>query len=76
MNINEFYKEMDEIFELDLGTINGTESLSDKNLIDSLSMLGLISLLDKQFCIQVTPKEIIKMGTINDLFHFIGTKDA
>jgi len=71
MEKKEFYSKMDEIFELDTGTITGTESLSDNLLINSLSMLGLILVLDKYFGIQMKPDEIIKMDTINALFHRI-----
>jgi len=73
MDIYEFYSKLDELFELDTGTVNGKECLSDNLLIDSLSMLGLISLLDKEYGIQMGPKEIIQIGTVDDLFRFIST---
>jgi acyl carrier protein len=74
MNKDEFYKKLDEIFELDLGTINGGESLSEGDLIDSLSLLGLIALLDKDFNVQMEAKAIVSTGTIDDLFHAVSTQ--
>ncbi len=74
MDMQIFYKKLDELFELDFGTINGGESLSDAKMIDSMSMLGLISFLDQEFDIQIKPNEIMKIGTTSDLFHLIHTK--
>ncbi len=74
MDKKNFYKMLDETFELNQGTIKGHESLSDGFLIDSLSMLGLIALLDKQFGIQIGPKQIVQTGTVDDLFHLICNK--
>lgn len=71
MDKKNFYKMLDETFELSQGTIKGHESLSDSFLIDSLSMLGLISLLDKQFEVQIGPKQIVQAGTVDNLFHLI-----
>ncbi len=68
MNKTEFYELLDETFELDTGTITGKELLSDNELIDSISMLGLISLLDKKFGFQLDPGEILKLGSVEDLF--------
>ncbi len=75
MDEKKFYRMLDEILGLDLGTINGNESLSNAGLFDSLSMLGLISLLDMDFGIQTEPNKIIKIGTIFDLFQMVRIKD-
>lgn len=74
MDIQNFYKKLDDLLELNSGTIKGNELLSDNLLIDSLSMLGLISLLDKEHGIQISPSEIVQIGTIDNLVHFIREK--
>ena len=76
MDAQKFYRMLDEIFELDIGTIKGNESLSNSDLLDSLSMLGLISFLDKDFGIQIEPNKIINIGTTSDLFHMICKKNS
>ncbi|HLD17199.1 MAG TPA: phosphopantetheine-binding protein [Coxiellaceae bacterium] len=69
MTKNDFYKALDEVFSLASGTITGKELLSDSNLVDSLSMLGLLLMLDKKFNLQMSPDEIKAIGTIEELFY-------
>lgn len=70
-----FYKKMDEIFDLEDGAITGLESLSDEGgILDSISMLGLISMLDKYFQLRISPNELKNIGTVDDLYQMINAK--
>lgn len=71
MDIKDYYIALEEIFELDENTLTGEESLSDNDLVDSLSLLGLISFLDKKCGIQMGPADILNAGTVNDLYKII-----
>lgn len=68
MNREDFYRKMDEIFDLDPGTIRGQEKILEDGLLDSISILGLISMVDKNFKITLSSDEINTMGTVDNLF--------
>lgn len=75
MDRNHFYKILDEVLELNPGTVRGESSFL-KIIHDSLSMLDLILILDRDFSLQISPKEIIEIGTVDDLFRMVCAVDA
>lgn len=68
MEKKDFYLLIDDICDLDEGTIKGDESLEESGLFDSLALLGLIAMLDKKFDQKLSTDEILKLGTVDDLF--------
>lgn len=52
----------------------GEESLSDLSPWDSLAVLGFIALVDKEFNISLSPADIGKAKTINELIDLLGEK--
>ena len=68
MEKKDFYLLIDDICDLNKGTITGEELLQNPNFFDSLGMLGLIAMLDKKFNVHLNTDDIRKIGTVNDLF--------
>ena len=74
MNKAAFLIAMDELLELDLGTLSGSEQLSSIGSWDSLAVLGFIALVDQKFGIVLSPASIGDANTINDLMVLLGDK--
>lgn len=76
MDRKDFYLLIDDICDQDPGQIKGGESLSDTTIVDSLTMLGLIAMLDSNFKIQLKPDQIQAIGTVDDLFDKINERTS
>jgi acyl carrier protein len=73
MEKEEFYLLIDDICDLEEGTIKGDESLQISEFFGSLAMLGLMAMLDKKFNLNINTDDIRKIGTINNLFLKVST---
>jgi acyl carrier protein len=71
-----FHLLLDELLELDAGTIRGTEKLADLPKWDSLAIMGFIALLDQRFDLVVPATQIIACVTVADLAALAGDKIA
>ncbi len=69
MGKKEFYLLIDEMCEVDDGTFDGSESLVDQEIFDSMAMLGLIALLDEEFSFRIAADELVEAGTLEDLYN-------
>lgn len=69
-----FLLHLDSMLELTAGTLNGNEKLNDLVSWDSLAVLGFIALVDKELDMSVSPDEINRAGTVNDLLMLLGDK--
>lgn len=58
---------LDELLEYDPGTLEGNEQLEGLDGWDSLAVIGLIAIADEQFNIALSPADIQKAETINDV---------
>ena len=67
MDENTFLKLIEEVLEVDEGTIKLSMTLEEIDW-DSLSNLTLISLLDSQFELKVGSQQLQDADTFNDLF--------
>ena len=67
MNRSEFLIAIDEILELDEGTLKGPESLSEIDEWDSLAFLSVIAMADEQFDIVVQGEQLEQIETVDDL---------
>lgn len=67
MKKNVFLSNVEKICGLESGTLSGNEDIKNADFIDSLAMLELIAMLDKDFHVNFTVNEIINAGTFDDL---------
>ena len=67
MTRNEFLKEMDEMLELEPGTLRGTEKLEDLDQWTSLAVVTFMALADTNNGVRVSPLDIGKCITVSDL---------
>ena len=71
MNKKDFLSKLDDLLELDSGTITGDEVLQDIEEWDSLTLLEFIALVDKEFGVTLSPENIKKAQTVNDLVNLL-----
>ena len=67
MTREEFLAQLDELVELEPGTLKGPEKLEDLDQWTSMAMVGFIALADEYNGTKVGPKEIAKCLTVDDL---------
>jgi acyl carrier protein len=67
MNKQEFFKELEDLFEID-------EELNDISEfdLDSMDILSLVVFLDENFSIQKTAKELTDVSSIKDIIEIVG----
>jgi acyl carrier protein len=63
----EFYALLDEMLELDAGTLTGTERLDDLENWDSLAVISFIALVDEHFNILIESDKLSAAETAGDL---------
>ena len=62
---------LEEVMDLDEGTLGGSEILEDIEEWDSLSVLTLITEMKKRFDISLSDKQIREFKTVEDILKFI-----
>lgn len=67
MTKQEFLVELEEMLELDSGTLKGDELLSELDGWDSMAAIGFIALVDTVSGIAVAPIELANSKSISDL---------
>jgi len=68
MTPTEFYAALDEMLELDPGTITGTERLEDLESWDSLAVISFIALVDEKFDTLVETDKLAAAESVSDLY--------
>ncbi len=68
MNPTEFYALLDEMLELDPGTITGSERLEDLEGWDSLAVISFIALVDEKFDHLVETEKLAAAESVADLY--------
>ena len=71
MEKNAFLLHLDEMLELDPGTLTGEETLEDLESWDSLAVISFIALVDEQFGMVVEGQKLAQARTIGDLIALI-----
>jgi acyl carrier protein len=66
--------EIEALFELDQGTLEGEEQLAVMPQWDSLGMIGIIAMLDAKFRTRVTFEALTACKTTGDLCRLLGDK--
>ena len=76
MSHEEFLLSVDELLELEPGTLKGSEKLTDLENWDSLSIVSFMGLARARFNITVSAKGIAACQGVDDLFALVGNQTA
>ncbi len=76
MKTAEFLAHLDDMLELDPGTLKGDEQLSDIPEWDSLAVISFIALVDEQFEIILEGEKLAEAKSIADLISLLGGRVA
>ncbi|MBB6252237.1 acyl carrier protein [Nitrospirillum iridis] len=71
MNRKEFLAALDEMLELDPGTLQGPEELDGIDSWDSLAVISFIALVDEKFDTVVAGEDLAKAKTVDDLLALV-----
>jgi acyl carrier protein len=74
MERHEFLLSLDEVVELEPGTLKGDEKLEDLDGWNSLAVISFIALADEKCGISLQPSKIANCKTIADLIALLGDK--
>ncbi len=74
MKRDEFLLSLDELIDLEPGTLKGAEPLDGLEGWNSLAIIGFIALLDERLSLAVSPSRIAGCRTINDLISLAGER--
>lgn len=72
MDTTEFLRELDELLELDPGTLTGGETLEGLENWDSLAVISFIALVDEKLGLVVEGEKLVKARTVADLLSLAG----
>lgn len=72
MDRKEFLLALDEMLELDEGTLTGTEILDELEAWDSLAVISFIALVDEHFNVVVEGEKLASATTVADLLALAG----
>lgn len=72
MDTKQFLLELDEMLELDPGTLTGTEELESLDGWDSLAVISFIALVDEKLGLVVEGERLARAKTVADLLSIAG----
>ena len=67
MSKADFLHALEEVMEMDSGSLTGTETLADLAQWDSLAILSFMAKVDEVFGVQLSAEPIAKSKTVADL---------
>ncbi len=67
MNKDEFYRHLDELLDVDPGTIKGGELLADLEAWDSVTVVSFIAMADEKYGVNVPAQRIVACRSVDDL---------
>jgi len=68
----EFLKSLDEMLELEIGTLVGPEKLDDYPLWDSTAIITFMALADSNNAAKLNPRSIAECKSVDDLLKLAG----
>ena len=71
MKKSEFLQSVEELFEIDQGSLTGTEQIDQIPGWCSLIFVGLIALIDEQYEVTLTPVSLLNGQTVDGLFALV-----
>jgi acyl carrier protein len=69
MTREKFLLQMDDILDLQPGTLRGHEKLQDLKNWDSMALISLIALADANNSVPIAPDQVVRCSTVADLLH-------
>jgi acyl carrier protein len=72
----DFLQLLNELLELEPGTLTGDENLKDFEIWDSMTVLGFIAMVDEHFGFTVSPERLAQSQTVNDLVELLDGRVA
>lgn len=72
MKSNDLLRQLEELCELDHGTLEMSSIIDEIPGWSSLTFLGLIALIDDYYSIPIKPRQIIACTTVDDLIALVG----
>lgn len=63
---------LEELFEMEEGTLEGAQSLDEIDEWDSMTKLSLIVLIDEECGKKLKPEDIKGFETVQDILNFMG----
>jgi len=76
MGRDEFLRALDDLLELDKGTLQGSEKLTELEGWDSLSIVSFMGLAQTHFKTTPAAKRIASCESINDLYSLVNEAKA
>ena len=74
MERNEFLLSLDELLELEPGTVKGSEILDSLDGWNSLAVISFMALVDERFGVSLQPRQIAASSTVSDLVRLLGDR--
>ena len=71
----ECLRKLEEVMELDVGSLQGGEELQALGW-DSLKILEFLAFADEQFSLSIAPKDVARCKTVDDLIVLLGSHVA
>jgi acyl carrier protein len=66
-----FIKKLEEVFEMQTGTINSQDIFREYKEWDSMALLSLMAMLEDEYNITIPREDFQKISTIEDIFNFL-----
>ena len=73
MTRQEFIAKLEELVEVDSGTLTGATPLKDIERWDSFAVVGFIAMVDENMGFTPSPRDIAKSKTIEDLINIVSS---
>ncbi len=67
MDVADFLKQLDQLFERVPGTLQLTSVMEEQPGWSSLTFLGLIALIDERYNVTLKPRQVLQCVTVADL---------
>ena len=71
MDVAEFLEQLDELFELEPGTIQISSVIDQIPRWSSLTFLGLIALIDESYNVALRPRQLYQCSTVDELLSLV-----
>jgi len=69
-----FIKKLEEVFEMQSGTINSHDIFREYKEWDSMALLSLMAMLDDEYNKTIPREDFQKILTIEEIYNFINKK--
>jgi len=71
---NELLPLLDELLELEPGTVKGSDTLDTFDGWNSLAVIGFLAMVDEKLGLTLEPRKLVACQTIDDLLGLLGDR--